>query len=506
MDNNQTRFSQRVLSWLLSTLLATQPLLPAVAATVTPTGNTQMDKAGNGVPVVNIATPIGAGISHNKYNNYNVGKEGLILNNATGKLNQTQLGGLIQSNPNLKAGQEARGIINEVTGANRSQLQGYTEVAGKAANVIVANPYGITCNGCGFINTPNVTLTTGKPVMNADGNLQSFDVTKGSITIEGQGLDGSLSDSISILTRATDINASLHAKDLTVIAGANRITADGRVSALKGEGDVPKVAVDTGALGGMYANRIRLTSTESGVGVNLGNLNARSGDITLNSAGKLALKDSLASGNTTVSGTDVTLSGDNKAGGNLNVTGTTALTLNQSRLVADKNLALSSSGQITQNGGELTAGQNATLSAQRLNQTSGAVNAAGNVTLTTTGDATLKGRTVAGKLLTVSTGSLNNSGTLAAGTDATVNTGTFNNTGTVQGNSLKVTATGLTSTGNLKSASALNINARDITLSGETVADGTVTVKSNRLTTTATALTHRSCGRERQRHHVVSHQ
>ncbi|WP_345769082.1 hemagglutinin repeat-containing protein [Citrobacter amalonaticus] len=489
MDNNQTRFSQRVLSWLLSTLLATQPLLPAVAETITPTGNTTMDKAGNGVPVVNIATPNGAGISHNKYGEYNVGKEGLILNNATGKLNQTQLGGLIQSNPNLKAGQEAKGIINEVTGANRSQLQGYTEVAGKAANVIVANPYGITCNGCGFINTPNVTLTTGKPVMNADGNLQSFDVTKGSITIEGQGLDGSLSDSVSILTRATDINASLHAKDLTVIAGANRITADGRVSELKGEGDVPKVAVDTGALGGMYANRIRLTSTESGVGVNLGNLNARSGDITLNSAGKLVLKDSLASGNTTVSGTDVTLSGDNKAGGNLNVTGTTALTLNQSRLVADKNLALSSSGQIIQNGGELTAGQNATLSAQRLNQTAGAVNVAGNVTLTSTDDATLKGRTVAGKTLTVSSGSLNNSGTLAAGTDAAVNTGALMNSGTVQGNSLKVTAADLTSTGNLKSASALNINARDIVLSGETVADGTVTVKGNGLTTTSTAQT-----------------
>ncbi|EPM0022241.1 hemagglutinin repeat-containing protein [Citrobacter farmeri] len=489
MDNNQTRFSQRVLSWLLSTLLATQPLLPAVAATVTPTGNTTMDKAGNGVPVVNIATPNGAGISHNKYNDYNVGKEGLILNNATGKLNQTQLGGLIQSNPNLKVGQEAKGIINEVTGANRSQLQGYTEVAGKAANLMVANPYGITCNGCGFINTPQATLTTGKPVMNADGSLQALEVTKGSITINGAGLDGSQSDAVSIIARATEVNAALHAKDLTITTGANRVTADGRVSALKGEGEVPKVAIDTGALGGMYANRIRLTSTESGVGVNLGNLNARSGDMTLNSAGKLVLKDSLASGNTTVSGTEVTLSGDNKAGGNLNVTGTTALTLNQSRLVADKNLALSSSGQITQNGGELTAGQNATLSAQRLNQTSGAVNAAGNVTLTTTGDATLKGRTVAGKTLTVSTGSLNNGGTLAAGSDAVVNTGTLTNSGTVQGNSLKVTATDLTSTGNLKSASALNINARDITLSGETVADGSVIVKGNRLTTTSTAQT-----------------
>ncbi|MCM4299339.1 hypothetical protein MMS65_28535, partial [Escherichia coli] len=86
-------------------------------------------------------------------------------------------------------------------------------------------------------------------------------------------------------------------------------------------------------------------------------------------------------------------------------------------------------GQIVQNGGELTAGQNAMLSAQHLNQTSGAVNAAENVTLTTTGGITLKGRSVAGKTLTVSSGSLNNGGTLVAGRDATVKTGTFSNTG-----------------------------------------------------------------------------
>ncbi|HDV3305620.1 TPA: hypothetical protein RH286_004822, partial [Escherichia coli] len=74
------------------------------------------------------------------------------------------------------------------------------------------------------------------------------------------------------------------------------ITADGRVSALKGEGDVPKVAVDTGALGGMYARRIHLTSTESGVGVNLGNLYARDGDITLDASGRLTVNNSLATG------------------------------------------------------------------------------------------------------------------------------------------------------------------------------------------------------------------
>ncbi|NAQ05669.1 filamentous hemagglutinin N-terminal domain-containing protein [Escherichia coli] len=467
MNQPPVHFTYRLLSYLVSAIIAGQPLLPAVGAVITPQNGAGMDKAANGVPVVNIATPNGAGISHNRFTDYNVGKEGLILNNATGKLNPTQLGGLIQNNPNLKAGGEAKGIINEVTGGNRSLLQGYTEVAGKAANVMVANPYGITCDGCGFINTPHATLTTGKPVMNADGSLQALEVTEGSITINGAGLDGTRSDAVSIIARATEVNAALHAKDLTVTAGANRITADGRVSALKGEGDVPKVAVDTGALGGMYARRIHLTSTENGVGVNLGNLYAREGDIILNSAGKLVLKNSLAGGNTTVTGTNVSLSGDNKAGGNLSVTGTTGLTLNQSRLVTDKNLVLSSSGQIVQNGGELTAGQNAMLSAQHLNQTSGAVNAAENVTLTTTGDITLKGRSVAGKTLTVSSGSLNNGGTLVAGRDATVKTGTFSNTGAVQGNGLKVTATDLTSTGSIKSGSTLDISARNATLSGD---------------------------------------
>ncbi|EGC4502090.1 contact-dependent inhibition toxin CdiA [Escherichia coli] len=467
MHQPPVRFPYRLLSYLVSAIIAGQPLLPAVGAVITPQNGAGMDKAANGVPVVNIATPDGAGISHNRFTDYNVGKEGLILNNATGKLNPTQLGGLIQNNPNLKAGGEAKGIINEVTGGKRSLLQGYTEVAGKAANVMVANPYGITCDGCGFINTPHATLTTGKPVMNADGSLQALEVTEGSITINGAGLDGTRSDAVSIIARATEVNAALHAKDLTVTAGANRVTADGRVSALKGEGDVPKVAVDTGALGGMYARRIHLTSTESGVGVNLGNLYAREGDIILSSAGKLVLKNSLAGGNTTVTGTDVSLSGDNKAGGNLSVTGTTGLTLNQSRLVTDKNLVLSSSGQIVQNGGELTAGQNAMLSAQHLNQTSGTVNAAENVTLTTTDDTTLKGRSIAGKTLTVSSGSLNNGGTLVAGRDATVKTGTFSNTGTVQGNGLKVTATDLTSTGSIKSGSTLDISARNATLSGD---------------------------------------
>ncbi|MFO3676752.1 two-partner secretion domain-containing protein, partial [Pseudomonas protegens] len=71
-----------------------------------------------------------------------------------------------------------------------SQLKGYTEVAGQAAHVIVANPYGVSCNGCGFINTPKATLTTGKPVIE-NGQIQRYQVDQGSVAIEGAGLNAS---------------------------------------------------------------------------------------------------------------------------------------------------------------------------------------------------------------------------------------------------------------------------------------------------------------------------
>ncbi len=343
------------------------PLLPAISATINPvTSGTGMDKAANGVPVMNIAKPNSAGISHNQFRDYNVGKEGLILNNATGQLNKTQLGGYIQNNPNLTAGREAKGIINEVTGGSRSQLQGYTEVAGKAANVIVANPYGITCSGCGFINTPNATLTTGKPVFDAKGNLQSLDVTKGTITVEGQGLDASQSDALSIISRATEVNAAIHAKDLKVVAGANRVGSDGSVSAIDGEGDAPVVAVDTGALGGMYANRIHLVSGEKGVGVNLGNLNARQGDITLDANGKLVLNSSLSSGALTAKAESAELGGDNKAAGSATVSAQKGIALNGGSLVSDKSVALDGGERVQLTGATVTAGEDIRLTGSEL--------------------------------------------------------------------------------------------------------------------------------------------
>ena len=469
MDNQQqpVRLSHRLLSYLICALIAWQPLLPALAAGITPTSKgTQLDKAANGVPVINIATPNRSGLSHNQYQNYNVGKEGLILNNATGQLNSTQLGGLIQNNPNLKAGQEAKAIINEVTGANRSQLQGYTEVAGKAANVMVANPYGITCNGCGFINTPNATLTTGKPVLDAQGNLQALTVSKGTITVAGQGLDASQSDALTIISRATEINAAIHAKDLKLIAGANRVTQDGSVTPIAGSGAAPGVAVDTGALGGMYANRIHLVSSEKGVGVNLGNLNARQGDMVLDASGKLTLKNSLTSGALTAKGESIALSGDHKAGGAVTLNGAQEVALSTGALLSDGNISLNGNGKIALNQGKLTAGKDIQLSAAEITtDKASTADSGGNIRLTARNGVDNAAQLTAGGALTLSAKQAKNSGTLLA-QQQNLHAETLDNRGAIAGqDALTIASQHLLNQGSLM-APQLTFSSPQLTNSG----------------------------------------
>ncbi|ELY7545998.1 hemagglutinin repeat-containing protein [Cronobacter turicensis] len=474
MDTRQppVRFSARLLSYLIISLLVWQPVAPAFAAAMTPTGPTAMDKAGNGVPVVNIARPNAAGISHNQFKDYNVGQEGVILNNATGQLNKTQLGGLIQNNPNLKAGQEARGIINEVTGGSRSQLNGYTEVAGKAANVMVANPYGITCNGCGFINTPNVTLTTGKPVLDAAGNLSALEVTRGTITVEGKGLDASQSDALSIISRATEVNAAIHARDLNVTAGANRVNADGSRTAMAGEGNAPVVAVDTGALGGMYANRIRLVSGDKGVGVNLGNLNARQGDITLDASGKLTVKNSLASGNLTAKGDNVTLTGEHKTGGTLTVNSRGGVALDHAALASDGAMTLAADGTLSASTSTLTSGQSQTLNGKTVTlDNNSRLDAKRDVTLTG-GALASQAQINAGGNAQIAGDSLINTGQIAATGRLDTRTTRLNNRGTLQGNGVTVDSDAVTNSGTLQSASALTLKGKTLDQQGTVSARG----------------------------------
>ncbi len=141
------------------------------AGIISATGGTQVYLNPNGVPVVNIADPNAAGVSHNQYSQFNVDARGAVLNNGTiDQLSRnSQLAGQTFANANLTS--SAKLILNEVTSANRSVLAGYTEVLGQQADVIIANPFGVTCDGCGFLNTPRVTLTTGSANFNGNGGI-----------------------------------------------------------------------------------------------------------------------------------------------------------------------------------------------------------------------------------------------------------------------------------------------------------------------------------------------
>ncbi len=304
----------KVIAQLLIAVMCGQPLLSAAVdlrVDASAGGNTQISQAANGVPVVNIATPNGNGLSHNKFTDYNVGQQGLILNNSTDKFTQTQLGGVIIGNNNLN-GKSAQLILNEVTGGQASQLKGYTEVAGKQAHVVVANPHGITCDGCGFINTPHATLTTGKPIIE-QGQLKRYDVDGGQIEISGVGLNATNVSQFDLITRSAKINAELHANQLNIITGRNSVDAQTLTATAKADrpDDTPSLAIDSSALGGMYAGAIRLVGTEAGVGVKLaGDMAASAGDIRIDTNGHLSLARTAAKGDIKLNAAQIDLTQD----------------------------------------------------------------------------------------------------------------------------------------------------------------------------------------------------
>lgn len=246
-------------------------------------------EAANGVPQVNIQTPSAAGVSRNVYTQFDVPANGAILNNSRSEV-QTQLGGWVQGNPWLAQG-SARVILNEVNSANPSRLQGYIEVAGPRAEVVIANPAGIAVDGGGFINVSRATLTTGNPVL-MDGQLTGFSVQRGLIAVDGAGLDATRTDYTALIARSVQLNAGVWAPRLALVTGSNEAAYEGAAgitrAATAGTGDAPGYAIDVAQLGGMYANQIYLVGTEAGVGVrNAGHIGAAAGDLVVTSSGRL---------------------------------------------------------------------------------------------------------------------------------------------------------------------------------------------------------------------------
>ncbi|WP_338951119.1 hemagglutinin repeat-containing protein [Fusobacterium nucleatum] len=195
------------------------------------------------------------GISINEFSEYNIDEKGQIINNAD-NIGRSHLGGLINANPNLAPNQAANLVILQVNGSNRSQIEGYLEALSRERiDVILSNENGLYINNSGTINIKNFTATTGK-VNLKDGDFIGIDVEKGNIVIGPKGMDGTNANYVEIIAKTLELRGNVVTNDLKVVTGSNSTTSTNNI------------AIDAKELGGMYANRIRIISTDKGAGVN----------------------------------------------------------------------------------------------------------------------------------------------------------------------------------------------------------------------------------------------
>lgn len=300
---NQERrtLGRKIVSWLsFGVFVASQsmvlalPIMPDNNAVITERPLVQ--ETANQIPLINITAPTNKGVSMNKYEQFNVEKQGAILNNSY-VTSKTELAGYVQGNSNMVNG-TAKVIVNQVTSGTPTSMNGYLEVAGQRASVVVANPNGITVNGGGFLNADHAVLTTGRAELNGAGNLQNYRVEQGKVAIEGKGLDGKGADSVSILARTINVNAGVWANKLNTRTGQNHIDANNlKATALESSTveTKPMIGLDVAAVGGMYANHITMVGTEAGVGVNLNGVVAGSQSVSVDANGHLSVNGTLQS-------------------------------------------------------------------------------------------------------------------------------------------------------------------------------------------------------------------
>lgn len=244
----------------------------------------------SGAKVIEIEKANAAGVSHNMYREFNVDKKGVILNNSTSNLNHSTFGG-IAKNENL-GGRSASVILNEVISNKTSTLNGFIEVAGQRAEVIVANPNGIICNGCSFVNTTAAVLTTGKVNLNENGAIKDYTVTDGKITIADKGMNTNnsfamlLADSITINGTINASNAMLAAGGFTMDDATGNVTPSGKTANIANM-IIPSHSIDISKLGGIKANSIMMVGNSAGFGVrNQGTISAN-GNLFMASNGSL---------------------------------------------------------------------------------------------------------------------------------------------------------------------------------------------------------------------------
>ncbi|CAN0640353.1 Filamentous hemagglutinin [Burkholderia cepacia] len=349
---------------------------------------TSVSAVAGGRQTVNIAPAIG-GVSNNTYSSFNVSKAGADLNNV---------------------GINARTIVNQVTSTNPSLIQGNVNVLGPRANVILANPNGITVDGGSFTNTGHVVLSTGQVSFNditlAPGVLQRnvvLTTDRGAIAIGPGGLSGTLVN-LDLIAKQLNINGQVtndftsSTSGIRAIVGDSTATYDTSFSPSDNGHDwligtaspgtkSNAVAVDITAAGGLTAGRVQLIVTDQGAGVHsLGKLYANAGDVVVTATGDIAIADGSlkaerdvalsTSGTVSLQGAQLTAANNvNVQAGNIvlsdDVAGPTTVS-------AGNTINLASSGSITNTGSLIQAGTTA----------SDGTATGGDVILTAAGDIT----------------------------------------------------------------------------------------------------------------------
>ncbi len=232
------------------------------------------------------------GVSTNTYREFNVPRAGVDLDNSAAS---------------------ARTILNQVTSTNPSVLEGPLAVLGPRANVVIANPNGVSVNGMTVQGVGNLALTTGQVTFNdfktANGQLQRnliLNTGQGAIDIGADGLSGTLlnlelvAKQIRIGGKVENLYGDPHAR-VRAVAGTSRAEIDTSVSPTDnltpwityaapavsaGQG----VALDITAAGSLVAGRIELMVTDQGAGVrHAGAALATAGDFVVSGTGDLQL-------------------------------------------------------------------------------------------------------------------------------------------------------------------------------------------------------------------------
>lgn len=307
---------------------------------------TNVTTAPNGHQTVNLA-PTVSGVSHNTYSQFNVGAPGVDLNNV---------------------GVNARNIVNQVTSTNPSLIQGAVTVLGPRANVIIANPNGITVNGGSFINTGNVALTTGQVSFNdftiAPGQTQRnivLTTSQGVIEIGPGGLAGAMLN-LELIAKNVKVNGpvlnsfSNPNAGVRIAAGDSTAEIDGSVSptdnltpwvnySTSNTSNPGATVIDITPLGSLTAGRIELVITDQGAAVkHAGSMYANAGDFVVTGNGDLKITGGSiqSAGNTVVASSGLTVQGGDNGKAQLTAAGTigifsTAVSIADAQLRAGMN-------------------------------------------------------------------------------------------------------------------------------------------------------------------------